>query len=68
VQVGITHCRVVNYGHVLTFLIGSGCIAALEAEKWLAEQEEGNPLDHEKEARKSQASSVVPEYRHNPLL
>ena len=50
---------------------GAGCIAALEAEKFLAEQEGGedeNPLEHENEAKKSQANSVVPEYRSNPLL
>jgi thioredoxin reductase (NADPH) len=50
--------------------LGSGCIAALEAEKWLAEQEddgEDTPLDNEK-AEKSQSNSVVPEYRANPLL
>jgi len=49
--------------------IGSGCIAALEAEKWLSEQEGGdNPLDNESEAKKSQANNIVPEYRSNPLL
>jgi thioredoxin reductase (NADPH) len=53
---------------------GSGCIAALEAEKYLAELEdlegqECGPLDggEEKEARKG-SSDVVPEYRKNPLL
>lgn len=49
---------------------GAGCIAALEAEKWLAEQEGGdeNPIEKDNEVKKSQANSVVPEYRSNPLL
>ncbi|KAF2754250.1 thioredoxin reductase [Pseudovirgaria hyperparasitica] len=58
---------------------GSGCIAALEAEKWLAEQEQaeeptangtGANTDMEKEnqAEKSSKNNVVPEYRSNPLL
>jgi thioredoxin reductase (NADPH) len=48
---------------------GSGCVAALEAEKWLAEQEaDQNPLEAENEAKKSQINSIVPEYRSNPLL
>ncbi|PBP22447.1 thioredoxin reductase [Diplocarpon rosae] len=47
---------------------GSGCIAALEAEKFLAELEDiKNPLEAEKEAGKGN-SVVVPEYRSNPLL
>ncbi|KIW00971.1 thioredoxin-disulfide reductase [Verruconis gallopava] len=46
---------------------GSGCIAALEAEKWLAEQE-SEETSHEPEVKKSQANSVVPEYKSNPLL
>jgi thioredoxin reductase (NADPH) len=49
---------------------GSGCVAALEAEKWLGEQEadgEENPLEAQK-AEKSQTNSIVPEYRSNPLL
>jgi len=48
---------------------GSGCIAALEAEKFLAEQdaEVENDLDQEKGAQKGN-SVVVPEYRSNPLL
>lgn len=48
---------------------GSGCIAALEAEKFLAEQEDSleNPLDAENGAEKGN-SVVVPEYRSNPLL
>ncbi|KAI9669259.1 MAG: thioredoxin-disulfide reductase [Trizodia sp. TS-e1964] len=51
-------------------LPGSGCIAALEAERFLAEEEEALPqqLDEKVEAKKSQANSSVPEYRANPLL
>jgi thioredoxin reductase (NADPH) len=50
-------------------MIGSGCIAALEAEKYLAELEDGDEdnLDKEKTAEKGN-SVVVPEYRGNPLL
>ncbi|MCJ1252635.1 thioredoxin-disulfide reductase [Lignoscripta atroalba] len=49
---------------------GSGCIAALEAEKFLAEEEVGvgNTLDEESEAKKSEVNGDVPEYRSNPLL
>jgi len=49
---------------------GSGCIAALEAEKWLAEQDSSidNELETENQAEKSQTNGVVPEYRSNPLL
>lgn len=49
---------------------GSGCVAALEAEKWLAEQDDsiGNELEAENQAEKSQTNGVVPEYRSNPLL
>ncbi|KAF8865273.1 putative thioredoxin reductase [Acephala macrosclerotiorum] len=48
---------------------GSGCIAALEAEKFLAEQEDDleNNLEAEKGAEKG-SNVVVPEYRSNPLL
>lgn len=48
---------------------GSGCIAALEAEKFLAEQEDAveNTLEQEKNAEKGN-NVVVPEYRSNPLL
>jgi len=45
---------------------GSGCIAALEAEKYLAELEDGEN-DIEKGAEKGN-NVVVPEYRSNPLL
>lgn len=49
---------------------GSGCIAALEAEKYLAELDDTVETDLEKEnqAEKSQTNGVVPEYRSNPLL
>lgn len=52
------------------FFLGSGCIAALEAEKWLAEQdaELDVPLESENQAEKSQVNGIVPEYRSNPLL
>jgi thioredoxin reductase (NADPH) len=57
---------------MLTISLGSGCIAALEAEKWLGEQESGGddetPLENENQAEKSQTNSAVPEYRSNPLL
>jgi len=47
---------------------GSGCIAALEAEKYLAEQEDvENELKIEKEVKKS-SNVTVPEYNSNPLL
>ncbi|CAG8978772.1 hypothetical protein HYALB_00011921 [Hymenoscyphus albidus] len=46
---------------------GSGCIAALEAEKFLSElEDEANPLE-EVNAEKGN-SVVVPEYKSNPLL
>lgn len=46
---------------------GSGCIAALEAEKFLAEQEDlESPLDAERAEKGNNV--VVPEYRSNPLL
>ena len=49
---------------------GSGCIAALEAEKYLAEMEDdGLDLEKEKHARKPQTNGdSAPEYRSNPLL
>ncbi len=50
---------------------GSGCIAALEAEKYLAELEDDDTPDIEKEkdARKPETNgSAAPEYRSNPLL
>ncbi|MCJ1414366.1 thioredoxin-disulfide reductase [Xylographa parallela] len=49
---------------------GSGCIAALEAEKFLAEEEDeaGNDLELENQAKKGETNGAVPEYRSNPLL
>ncbi|KAJ9648410.1 thioredoxin-disulfide reductase [Coniosporium tulheliwenetii] len=49
---------------------GSGCIAALEAEKYLAEQDDTvePELEAENQAEKSQTNGIVPEYRSNPLL
>ena len=46
-------------------------MAALEAEKWLAEQEiaEGGPeADSDVRKGKPQTNGDVPEYRSNPLL
>ncbi|KAK5239461.1 thioredoxin-disulfide reductase, partial [Cryomyces antarcticus] len=44
---------------------GSGCMAALEAEKWLVEQDSEitNGVEAENQAEKSQTNGVVPEYR-----
>jgi thioredoxin reductase (NADPH) len=55
---------------LLTSTTGSGCVAALEAEKWLAEHDDSitNDLEAENQAEKSQTNGVVPEYRSNPLL
>ena len=52
---------------------GSGCIAALEAEKYLAEQESENPeqqIEKDKDVRKGDLNGAdnAPEYRSNPLL
>ncbi|KAK4499393.1 hypothetical protein PRZ48_009907 [Zasmidium cellare] len=48
---------------------GSGCMAALEAEKWLAENEDDvtNGIEGDNEVKKG-ANGEVPEYRSNPLL
>lgn len=51
---------------------GSGCIAALEAERYIAEREDGGDsetglLDKNTEVKKG-VNSEVPEYRSNPLL
>jgi thioredoxin reductase (NADPH) len=61
--------NVILYGGA-NILAGSGCVAALEAEKWLAEQDDSvnNELEVENQAEKSQVNGVVPEYRSNPLL
>ena len=53
---------------------GSGCIAALEAEKWLSEREgedgaEGLEKEREKEkGAEKPVNGEAPEYRQNPLL
>lgn len=49
---------------------GSGCIAALEAEKYLAELEDEEPdLERNKEVKKGEINGdKVPEHRSNPLL
>lgn len=46
---------------------GSGCVAALEAEKFLVENDEEVSVE-EKDGKKSQANGVVPEYKSNPAL
>lgn len=63
--------RFTSFEYMLTWSTGSGCVAALEAEKWLGEQEAGgdeNPLERENQAEKSSSNNIVPEYRSNPLL
>ena len=49
---------------------GSGCIAALEAEKFLADLEDEEPnLEKENQAKKPEINGEsAPEYRSNPLL
>lgn len=49
---------------------GTGCIAALEAEKYLAELEDDKPdIEKDKEVKKGEINGDnVPEYRSNPLL
>ncbi len=61
--------KLFNSGSSLTGKLGSGCIAALEAEKFLSEQEAEleNGLDALKDAEKGN-NVVVPEYKSNPLL
>ncbi|KAF8242392.1 thioredoxin reductase [Wilcoxina mikolae CBS 423.85] len=46
---------------------GSGCIAALECERLLAEEEEEEPVPVV-EAEKSQTNGVAPEYKSNPMI
>jgi thioredoxin reductase (NADPH) len=54
--------------HVLT-ISGSGCIAALEAEKWLAEQDEETAEELTKaNVVEKPNNPIVPEYKQNPLL
>ena len=51
---------------------GTGCVAALEAEKWLAERdaevEDGPEADNQARKPKPEANGAAPEYRSNPLL
>lgn len=52
---------------------GSGCIAALEAEKYLVEREDGpeeSSLEKVSEAKKgdTKTNGETPEYTSNPLL
>nr|OQO31161.1 Thioredoxin reductase [Rachicladosporium sp. CCFEE 5018] len=49
---------------------GTGCMAALEAEKWLLEQSDEDTADADHDVRKGsdKANGDVPEYRSNPLL
>ena len=50
---------------------GSGCIAALEAEKYLAEMEDEDRPENNTEVKKGEVNGgadKVPEYRSNPLL
>lgn len=53
------------------FFAGTGCMAALEAEKFIVEQEgPENELEADNEVKKGSADAKgdVPEYRSNPLL
>lgn len=48
---------------------GSGCIAALEAERWLAEKEDLElPLEKVSEVKKPEGEKEGPQYSSNPLL
>ncbi|KAA8902095.1 hypothetical protein FN846DRAFT_780761, partial [Sphaerosporella brunnea] len=47
---------------------GSGCIAALECERLLAEEEEGGGNGPVVEAEKSQTNGTAPEYKSNPMI
>lgn len=50
---------------------GSGCIAALEAEKYLSEMEDAEeqlPLEGEEKFARRGVTEAAPEYRQNPLL
>ena len=47
---------------------GSGCIAALEAEKWLSEREGENSAEVLEKGAEKPVNGEAPEYRQNPLL
>jgi len=47
---------------------GSGCIAALEAERLLAEEEEEGASEPIVETKKSEVNGVAPPYRTNPMI
>lgn len=53
-------------------MLGSGCIAALECEKFLVDQDSevtnGIEADNDVKKGKDSADGDVPEYRSNPLL
>lgn len=63
------YCGMINYSHPLTIVSGSGCIAALEAEKFLAENDaEVDKSIENQEVKKSKTDGDAPEYKQNPLL
>ena len=73
----VRHSRPMHRLRVADLCTGSGCIAALEAEKYLAELEdkdnEGPDLEGERDKGAVKKGDVngadnVPEYRSNPLL
>jgi len=55
---------------IVLFLLGTGCMAALECEKFLAEHEGTDSPENDNEVKKGkpEADGEVPEYRSNPLL